>query len=78
MIKRLESVVANRGTLIVVFGAAEFLKMNPCHTIPTMTDGPDFHLFEATAILQYIANKYKLTKCKFSFRLDKSIGRQLM
>jgi len=40
----------------------EFLKMNPCHTIPTMTDGPDFHLFEATAIMQYIANKYKLTK----------------
>merc|ERR1712032_957423 len=40
----------------------EFLKMNPTHTIPTMTDGPDFHLFEATAILQYIANKYQLNK----------------
>jgi len=40
----------------------EFLKMNPCHTIPTMSDGPDFHLFEATAIMQYIANKYKLHK----------------
>ncbi len=39
--------------------------MNPCHTIPTMADGPDFHLFEAAAILQYIANKYQLDKCMF-------------
>jgi len=40
----------------------EFLKMNPNHQIPTMSDGPDFHLFEASAILQYIANKYQLSK----------------
>lgn len=40
----------------------EFLKMNPCHGIPTMTDGPDFHLFEGAAIMQYIANKYQLHK----------------
>ena len=41
---------------------AEFLKMNPNHGIPTITDG-DFHLFEAAAIMQYIANKYQLRKC---------------
>jgi len=40
----------------------EFLKMNPNHAIPTMSDGPDFHLFESTAIMQYIANKYQLRK----------------
>lgn len=39
----------------------EYLKMNPCHTIPSMSDG-DFHLFELVAIMQYIANKYQLTK----------------
>ncbi|CAG0898618.1 unnamed protein product [Cyprideis torosa] len=35
----------------------EFLKMNPCHQIPTMKDG-NLVIGESRAIMMYLANKY--------------------
>ena len=53
------------------FCSVEYSKMNPNHQIPTVSDGTDFHLFECTTILQYIVNKYQLTKCTCQCQYDR-------